>query len=316
MIKALRPLDALFVIYHLLLAALVLAGASSIRPWLQFAVYDVILAAFIVYASNRAEKLPEPPGSGGRLFLSMRLWYFVPAIWVTYKQMYFLVPALRPELRDDVLIAADRLIFHGDMTTTLAGMASPLLTEILQIAYGSFYLLPFVLGLEVLLRKMTRELDFSAFSLILGFFIAYLGYFIFPAIGPRFTLHNFYTINTELPGMFFTNGIRELIDLGAGASSTDPQAARLIQRDVFPSAHTQITLIVMFLSLRLKISSRFFLVPAGILLILSTVYLRYHYLVDIAGGVIFCCITMILARPLYNAWQSFRGKEAFSYSKL
>jgi membrane-associated phospholipid phosphatase len=69
----------------------------------------------------------------------------------------------------------------------------------------------------------------------------------------------------------------------------------------------------MYLSSRLKTASRFFLIPAGALLILSTVYLRYHYLVDLAGGFVFFVITLLAAKPLYNAWQSFRGEEFFSY---
>ena len=315
MMKSLRPLDALFSLYHLLLAVFVFAGAASIPAWPLLAAYNVLLAVLIVYISRRAQALPESPGAGGRFLKALHFWYLVPALIVIYKQMYVLVPALRPGLYDEVLIAADRLIFRMDITTKMFRIASPLITEILQIAYGSFYLLPLVLGAEIIRRKMFRAFDFSSFCVILGFFLAYLGYFIFPAIGPRFTLHDFYAVNTDLPGMFFTNGIREFVNVGAGASSAHPRAAQLIQRDVFPSAHTQLTLAVMYLSVRLRTAVRFFLVPVGLLLVLSTVYLRYHYLVDVVGGLVFCCVTLFAARPLYNAWQSFRGKEAFSFTR-
>jgi membrane-associated phospholipid phosphatase len=160
---------------------------------------------------------------------------------------------------------------------------------------------------------MFRALNFCAFCVIFGFFLAYLGYFIFPAIGPRFTLHDFYAINTELPGLFLTDGIREFVNLGASASSTHPQAAELIQRDVFPSAHTQVTLITVYLSLKLKAAARFFLVPAGGLLIFSTLYLRYHYLIDALGGAFFFIIAVTTGKKLYNAWQVFRGERAFSF---
>jgi hypothetical protein len=118
--------------------------------------------------------------------------------------MYLLVPALRPELYDEALIALDRFLFRIDITKTLFYIANPFFAEILQIAYGSFYFLPFALGVEILRKKMFRAFHFCAFCVILCFFFAYLGYFIFPAVGPRFTLHDFYTINTDLPELFFT----------------------------------------------------------------------------------------------------------------
>jgi membrane-associated phospholipid phosphatase len=200
-----------------------------------------------------------------------------------------------------------------DISVFLFPFANPVLTEILQIAYGAFYFLPLVLGVEILRKRMFRAFNFCAFCVIFGFFLAYLGYFMFPAIGPRFTLHDFYAINTELPGLFLTNGIREFVNLGASASSAHPRAAELIQRDVFPSAHTQVTLITLYLSLKLKAGTRFFLIPAGALLIFSTVYLRYHYLVDVAGGFIFFIISVSLGKRLYNAWQIFRGERAFGF---
>jgi membrane-associated phospholipid phosphatase len=308
----LTPLDALFVFYHVLLTLFVLAGASSLPVWPLLAAWNIFIAVCIVCVSRAARPLP---GTGGpsRLVRLLHLWYAVPVILAVYKQMYLLVPALRPDLYDQTLIALDRLLFHIDITAALQRIASPPLTEVLQIAYGSFYFLPFALAVEILRKKMFRAFRFCAFCLILGFFLAYLGYFIFPAVGPRFTLHDFYAINTDLPGLFFTNGIRDFINAGASASSTHPRAACLIQRDVFPSAHTQLTLVLMYLSVRLKAAVRFFLIPAGLLLILSTVYLRYHYLVDLAGGALFCGITLLVARPLYNAWQSLRGEELFSY---
>ena len=310
MIKALSPLDLLFVLYHLLLTLFVFAGSSSIRLWPFIAAYNVFLIAFIVYISYKNQNLPR---GGGKIIRILHNWYPVFAIWATYKQMYVLVPALRPGLYDNVLIALDRFLFRMDITAVLLQYANPTLTEVLQLAYGSFYFLPIALGAEILRKKMFRAFNFCAFCIILGFFLAYLGYFIFPAIGPRFTLHDFYAINTELPGLLFTNTIREFINVGAGSSSTHPMAAQLIQRDVFPSAHTQLTLVVMYLASRLKATARFFIIPTGLLLIVSTLYLRYHYMVDVVGGTLFCVITLFLAKILYNAWQSFRGEEAFSF---
>jgi membrane-associated phospholipid phosphatase len=45
------------------------------------------------------------------------------------------------------------------------------------------------------------------------------------------------------------------------------------------------------------------LLPAVTGLILSTVYLRYHYVVDVLAGIALTVLTVYLAPPLY-AWSS------------
>jgi len=86
-----------------------------------------------------------------------------------------------------------------------------------------------------------------------------------------------------------------------------------VQRDVFPSGHTDITLIVMYLSIKFKLKSRFFLVPNGILLIFSTMYLRYHYGIDVVGGILFMIFTVWSGKIIYNFWQQIRNKPIFLF---
>ncbi len=129
-------------------------------------------------------------------------------------------------------------------------IANPVLTEILQIVYGMFYLLPIILGLSLLKEKRFVALDFAVFSVVYGFFLSYLGYFSLPGIGPRFTLHDFSTLNEQLPGLFLTNFLREIVNTGESIPAGTPNPAEVVQRDVFPSGHTMITLIVIYLSIR------------------------------------------------------------------
>ena len=55
-------------------------------------------------------------------------------------------------------------------------------------------------------------------------------------------------------------------------------------RDCFPSGHTEIALVVLLYAWRFE--RRYFcgLLPAVGLLLFSTVYLRYHYVVDVLAG--------------------------------
>jgi membrane-associated phospholipid phosphatase len=216
---------------------------------------------------------------------------------------------------DYLFIEIDRWIFSADPTHLLHQIANPVLTEILQVVYGSFYLLPILLGLFLVRKKRYVAMDFAVFVLIYGFYLSYLGYFILPGIGPRFTLHEFSTINEQLPGLFLTNFLRELVNAGESIPAGTPNPAEVVQRDIFPSGHTMMTLIVMFLSVRLKSRSRYFFVPVGTLLIFSTVYLWYHYVIDLIGGLIFMLFAVWSGKYIFNWWRKKIGKPEFEYGK-
>jgi membrane-associated phospholipid phosphatase len=203
---------------------------------------------------------------------------------------------------DNVLIQIDRFIFGTDPTRALFTIANPVLTELLQIVYGTFFFLPVILAIDLMLNDRYEDVKFATFTVVWGFVLSYIGYFLVPAIGPRFTLHDFAATNTELPGLFLTNYLREIVNAGESIAKGIPNPAEVVQRDVFPSGHTQMTLIVMYLSIKMKTKSRYFFAVNGTLLIFSTVYLRYHYAVDVLGGVLFMIITIWSGKYLYNWW--------------
>jgi membrane-associated phospholipid phosphatase len=248
-----------------------------------------------------------------KLWRIVHYWYIAPIILLTFRQLFFMVKPIRIYDYDDWFIAIDRWMFGTDPTHFLHQFSHPVITEILQIVYGMFYLLPLILGLSLLNKDRFVALDYALFSVIYGFFLSYLGYFSLPGIGPRFTLHDFSTINETLPGLFLTNYLREMTNAGEGISFGTLNPAIVVQRDVFPSGHTMITLIVMYLSVKLKSRSRFFFIPIGSLLIFSTVYLWYHYVIDLIGGLLFMVFSMWSGKYIFNWWQRKVGKEEFKY---
>jgi hypothetical protein len=64
MIKSLSPLDTLFVLYHLLLTAFVLVGASSLRLWPFLAVWNLFFAASLVFLAYASRRLPQETAAG------------------------------------------------------------------------------------------------------------------------------------------------------------------------------------------------------------------------------------------------------------
>jgi len=68
-----------------------------------------------------------------------------------------------------------------------------------------------------------------------------------------------------------------------------------IKRDAFPSGHTSAILITVFYAFQFTPGmSSLFLEMAG-LMILSTLYLRYHYVADVLAGVLLAPLCLLLA---------------------
>jgi len=307
LIKKLKAFDVVVIGFSLFLILLHIIFHNRIEDtanWIFINIIVIIIAFTIAYLESLKDL---------KVWRIIHYWYIAPIILLTFRQLFFMVKPIRVHDYDQWFIQIDRWIFGTDPTQWLHQFSFPLLTEILQIVYGMFYLLPIILGLSLLRKDRFIELDFALFSVIYGFYLSYLGYFLLPGIGPRFTLHDFTTINQTLPGLYLTNFLREMTNVGEGIPTGTLNPAAIVQRDVFPSGHTMITLIVMYLSVKLKSRSRFFFIPIGSLLIFSTVYLWYHYVIDLVGGLIFMVFSLWSGKIFFNWWRRKIGRSEFEY---
>jgi len=309
LVKHLKAFDVVVIAFYIILSVIQIIYHDRIETWLIWTfvnLFIIVIGFILAYMESKYDN---------EFWNAVHYWYIVPVVLITFKELYFMIKPIRIYDHDQMFIAIDRWLFGTDPTHLLSRISTPVLTEILQIVYGMFYLLPILLGLFLLRKKRYVAMDFAVFILVYGFYLSYLGYFIWPGIGPRFTLHNFNTINQDLPGLFLTNFLRDLVNSGESIPPGTLNPADVVQRDIFPSGHTMMTLIVMYLSVRLKSRSKYFFVPIGTLLILSTVYLWYHYVIDLIGGLLFMIFTLWSGRHIFNWWRRKVGKPEFEYGK-
>ena len=305
----LKAFDLVVVIFFICLTIVNIIFHSKVELWQLLVFLNLFIIAFAFFLAFMEDKFKN------KIWQLVHYWYIAPLILITFKELNFLVKPIRVVDYDYLFIKIDRFIFGTDPTRFLAHFSNPVLTEILQIIYGMFYFLPIFLAIALLRKKRYVAMDYAVFIVIYGFYLSYLGYFTLPGIGPRFTLHNFATMNNDLPGLFLTNFLRHMVNLGESITANTPNPAAIVQRDVFPSGHTMITLIVMYLSIKLKSRSRYYLVPIGSLLIFSTVYLWYHYVIDLVGGAVFMIFCVWSGKYIFNWWRRKVGKEEFEYGK-
>jgi membrane-associated phospholipid phosphatase len=272
------PVDWLLLTYFASAGAVIAALAPRV-PHAGWLVLSHALAILVVLAAIRF------PGRASWVF---RYWYPLPYVVWCYREMAVLVPAIRGRDFDAELARLDYRIWGVHPTVWLERFSTPVLTEYLQIIYTFF--VPVVLFIAFLLWRQRRyaEFRFYAFLVAIGFLVSYIGYVIIPARGPRFLLSGLQTV--ELRGLWFTAALRLTLD-------------RLETRawDCFPSGHTELTLLAWWSS-RL-ISKRLFWIYFAytVSIISATVYLRYHYTIDVLAGAVVAGLLVLLAPPLYRS---------------
>jgi membrane-associated phospholipid phosphatase len=287
-----RTPDLISSVYLAGLICLVLAAREHITDWhWLLARYAFLLVLQAGVAAGRSRGLPR----------MIAAFFPLVAVLGIYDSLRF-IPELNPGDRDDLLIWIDRAVLGGDPSLWLERISTPWLTEFLQLAYLVYYVLPFVLLGTLYCRQpglakepgQTREhpgaFDLCVVALLLSHYFAFTGYMALPALGPRFALA--LTYRTELTGLLVAEPIRHLLDALEG-----------IKRDAFPSGHVSAALISVYYMFRFTPRLACCALPAVCLMIFATLYLRYHYAVDILGGGILAALSVLLAPRLLRREQ-------------
>jgi membrane-associated phospholipid phosphatase len=279
--KRLYAVDKVIIAYLTILSLLILTATERIEKWYLFVIAHTLGSLFfVVLAKWVAPRL----GTAGRY---LRGWNSLLVIPLTYKELEYLIPRIHPRDYDWELAAIDYRVFGAHPTVWLERWLWPPLTEFFQIFYATYYFYPLILGIVLWRKGWLAKFHFWVMILMLGLLTSYLGYLAVPAIGPRFILADQQT--QPLSGIFLFEAIRTTLDKAEG-----------ITRDCFPSGHTELTLLVLYYAWRFhRPTFRWFLLPCSTI-ILSTVYLRYHYVIDIVAGFGFALVIVLTAEWLHR----------------
>lgn len=218
----------------------------------------------------------------------------VIAVFVIFDSLEGIVHNINPRDIDYILIRLDYFIFNTYPGLIIERIENPLLTEILQLAYTSYYFLPIAFGVLLKIKGDREGFDRTLFLILFCFYLSYIGYIMFPALGPRYTMNHLYS--EDLKGIFLFEHIQRILNHLEG-----------VKRDAFPSGHTAIALTVLVLAYRYHKGFFYVTLPIVILLIFSTVYCRYHYAVDVIGGIMLSALTFIIGDRVYNRYG--QGKQ-------
>ncbi|NPA14929.1 MAG: phosphatase PAP2 family protein [Deferribacteres bacterium] len=226
------------------------------------------------------------------LWFHLANWYVVLVVPIMFMNLKGFIEAVNPVNWDLFLIQMDKWLFLGhEPSLLIEKIYNPVLTEILQFAYISYFFIPIILGISAY-KKDLLLFRRIATVVLLTFYLSYLGYFLVPAIGPRFTLKGLFT--KQLKGLFFTPYIKSILN------TLEPNP-----HDCFPSGHTAVSLVCLMLAGKYRIKF-WLLLPMVVGLIISTVYHRYHYVVDVIAGIILAVFSYYTGQWFFEAWERKR----------
>jgi membrane-associated phospholipid phosphatase len=287
----LKPSDLLTLFFMVLLSGLALCSASGNPSWTRLvATYAVLALAVLAAAAYRTRVSPARRGFHLSVAVS------VLTVALVFDSLGALIAGFQRATCDATLIAIDQAIFGVHPTVWLERFADPGLTNLLQVAYLSYYFIPLALGIVLVVRGRFEAFEEVLFGILLCFYLSYLGYLLFPALGPRFTLSQFQDASLQVPP--FTAKIQETLN-----------ALEKNKTDAFPSGHTAVSLICLYYAWKVRERVLFALmVPAVAGLIVATVYLRYHYVIDVIAGIALTVITVALAPRLQRLFSGARAQ--------
>ncbi|HRB00650.1 MAG TPA: phosphatase PAP2 family protein [Ignavibacteria bacterium] len=302
-------------IFLVLLSVIFIFSSDNLLLCILIPFLNLSLCILIIYFVSHYEKKNELEKRKRSWTRFLRFWYPSFMILFCFKEIYLIMVGFDTRLYDPELIRIDQWLFGVNPTEFLYSFNNPFLVELLQIVYGLFYLMPVIYAMELYLWHRYEELKYAIFVIFFGFYLSFLGYIIVPAIGPRFTLHEFANMNIEMPGLYFAEIIRGLINFGESIPKNVPDPELYAQRDAFPSGHTIIIILITYLSHKIRSNSFYFYLPFSILMIFSTVFLRYHYVIDLIAGIPFVIITILTANRIYKGKINFGRKLSKNISK-
>ena len=283
MAEILNPCKRFWAVDKIVLAYLALFGVLIAIYWDRVPASAFWLGVHVVSAALVVAAVKRP----GRVSRVFRHWYPLLYVSICYREMSILIPAIRRTDADWLLAHMDYAIWHAHPTVWLERIESPPLTEFLQVVYSLF--IPAVLWVawRFWARREYAAFRFYAFMIATGFLVSYIGYLLVPARGPRFLLQGMQ--HAPLKGLWLFGFLQSSLDHLESAAY-----------DCFPSGHTELAILAWWGSRQLsKPWSKLYLGYA-VCIIFSTVYLRYHYTVDIAAGMLLAWVLIVATPALYR----------------
>ena len=197
----------------------------------------------------------------------LRLLWYPCAMGMSFYLLPLAIAVLQVPRADGLLAGYDASMLGAQGAALMLPLTSPWLTDLMTLGY-IFFFYYLITGPAHYFFSDLAHLRACFAGMFTTYALGFTGYLLWPAGGP----HLAGSFAGPLPHGPLSSVVLPFIDTASNGV------------DVFPSIHAALSLYLLLFDWR-HFRARFWrlLVPTALLWV-STVYLRYHYVVDLAGG--------------------------------
>jgi membrane-associated phospholipid phosphatase len=189
------------------------------------------------------------------------------------------------------LIKADAWMFGVQPCVWIQKYISPGWTDFFIGAYANYFVLVICVPFVLYLQKRYEAFRYTLLTIIICYYAGYFLFILFPAAPPRLVLKEYFFVN--LQGELLANINGSILK----ASSS---------RGAFPSLHCGVSIVTLLFAWKYIRWMFWMMLPAVVVLLISTVYLRHHYVIDLFAGLLLGVFIYRLGPRLEEFWQKFR----------
>jgi membrane-associated phospholipid phosphatase len=268
-LTVLNVADRLTIAYLIFSTTLIAVCRHNIQHWellLPAHLGLMIVIAGLAYARSR-----------GIPILGLISHWYPPLLFLFFfEEIGLTVHAIFPGWFDQYLIKADFALFGVHPTVWIEQFSSYWLNEYMQLVYTSYFLLTIGFGAYLWIRGKRDQFAVFIASTCIAYYLCYVIFVLFPIESPYHTLRHLQQI--ELTGGPFTAFINLIEKHGR------------VHGGAFPSTHVAGSMVTLFSAYRFARPIGYWLTVLVFSICVSTVYGRYHYVVDVFAGILMAAI--------------------------
>jgi membrane-associated phospholipid phosphatase len=263
-LRILRPVDWLVAGYQLAMVIVAIVFRSNLDSWTVIAARHLLAFFVVITIRGLADRYPS------RFLTALSEWYLGLTLPLAYTWAGHFVHAIFPWKLDAILHAIDLKLLGTDPTLFLQRLSRPWLTDIMQLSYCSYFFIIFFGYLILYLQGNRRHYQNYEFMVIASLYGTYIWFMLLPAHSPRFIT----CPELALQGGWITERINHFLSRAAYAGGA------------FPSGHAAVSISICVFIWRYARPWAPLFILLTLLLLTSTVYGGYHYVVDLLAGMV------------------------------
>ncbi len=221
-------------------------------------------------------------------------------LFLSYFQLRWILPAVSPYSLDAEIFAFDLRVFGYEPAIAWDRFVAPPITEWFAFFYLGYFFLLAVYVLPMMLNGRDEiRLAHFALGMFIVFCTGHLLYMVVPGSGPYLHLADSFT--HPLEGGPFWRMVRAIVDAGGP------------QKDIFPSLHAAGPTFLALYAFTHRRARPFrfswqFTAFVAVQIIVATMFLRWHYLIDVVAGVALAAASVLVSHRVV-LWERARRAE-------